>query len=165
MILLNNEQIQAKIERLSVELYEKNRDESEIHLVGINKKGFIIAQKIKKELERLTPVRANLIHVKLNPANPLENFTLSDFDLNSLTQKCIVIVDDVANTGRTIHYAFKPFLNILPKKIQTLVLIDRKHKMFPVANDFVGMSLATTIQEHIEVKINQNEDLESVVLN
>lgn len=165
MTLLDASQIQAKINRLAMELYEKNRDENEIILVGINNKGYIISKKIQEALSVLTPIHSQLFNVRLNPAKPLEEIVINITDLINLNNKCIVIIDDVANTGRTIHYAFKPFLNILPKKIQTLVLIDRKHKLFPVSNDFVGLSLATTIQENIEVLITDNENLDSVVLN
>jgi pyrimidine operon attenuation protein/uracil phosphoribosyltransferase len=66
-------------------------------------------------------------------------------------------VDDVANTGKTFFYAFKPLLEFTPKKVRVAVLVDRKHKAFPVSVDYVGLSLATTMHEHINVIIEESE--------
>jgi pyrimidine operon attenuation protein/uracil phosphoribosyltransferase len=63
------------------------------------------------------------------------------------------LIDDVANSGKTLSFALKPFLEYQPKKIQTLVLVERSHKAFPVQPDYVGLSVATTIQEHIYVEV------------
>ena len=65
----------------------------------------------------------------------------------------IVLIDDVANSGRTMLYALKPFLQYLPKKIQTAVLVDRRHKSFPLSVDFVGYSLSTTLQDMVMVDV------------
>jgi pyrimidine operon attenuation protein/uracil phosphoribosyltransferase len=66
----------------------------------------------------------------------------------------IIVVDDVANSGKTMLYALQPFLRNQPKKIQTLALVDRTHKTFPVHTDYVGFALATTLQEHIFVEVS-----------
>jgi len=62
------------------------------------------------------------------------------------------VIDDVAMSGKTLLYAMQPFLAFYPKKIQTLVLVERSHKAFPVKPDYVGLSIATTLQEHIYVE-------------
>jgi pyrimidine operon attenuation protein/uracil phosphoribosyltransferase len=75
------------------------------------------------------------------------------------TGKVIIVVDDVANSGRTLLYAMKPFLDFLPKKIQALVLVARSHNSFPVHPDYVGLSIATTLQEHIYVEVGKGKVL------
>ncbi|MBX2817947.1 MAG: phosphoribosyltransferase, partial [Saprospiraceae bacterium] len=85
-------------------------------------------------------------------------------ELKELKRKSIVVVDDVANTGRTIFFAIKPLLNVLPKKIEVAVLVDRKHKSFPIKVDYVGLSLATTLREDIDVQIRDVEEM-AVFLN
>jgi pyrimidine operon attenuation protein/uracil phosphoribosyltransferase len=94
-----------------------------------------------------------LTSINLSPANPLESEVIIDIPKKDLNNKIIIIVDDVANTGRTIFYAIKPLLEVLPKKIQVAVLIDREHKSFPIKVDYVGVSLFTTIQDDIDVQI------------
>jgi len=105
-----------------------------------------------------------LTSVHLNPANPMANEAHTDLSSDVFEQKVIIVVDDVANTGRTLHYSMKPFLSVLPKKIEVAVLVDRKHKLFPIATDYVGITLATTLQEHIEVRFGEGDDI-SVYLN
>jgi pyrimidine operon attenuation protein/uracil phosphoribosyltransferase len=73
-----------------------------------------------------------------------------------LQKKVIILVDDVLNSGKTMMYALKPFLAADIKKIRTVVLIDRNHKRFPVAADFTGLSLSTTLQEHVSVEFDKN---------
>ena len=74
-----------------------------------------------------------------------------------LDGKSIIVVDDVANSGRTLLYALNPFLNVIAKKIQIAVLLDRKHKSYPVSADYIGTSLATTYQEHISVEVKSGK--------
>ena len=71
--------------------------------------------------------------------------------------KTIVLIDDVANSGRTMLYALKPLLLQLPKKIQTLALVERTHKSFPVDVDYVGLSVSTTTDENIVVEVENGE--------
>ncbi|MGH2647157.1 MAG: phosphoribosyltransferase family protein, partial [Ginsengibacter sp.] len=69
----------------------------------------------------------------------------------------VIIIDDVANTGKTLLYAIKPFMKFYPKKIQVLVLVERSYKEFPVAPDYVGLSISTTADELIIVETNGHE--------
>lgn len=164
MKLLDAQQIRQKTKRLAIEILEHNYDESSVILVGINNTGVKFAEQLRQQMVGITDVTVMLTQVKLNPANPLANPIVYDYPLDSCTNKVIIIVDDVANTGRTLHYAMKPFLEVLPKKIEVCVLIDRKHKSFPIAADYVGMTLATTLQDNIEVKL-LGTDEEAVYLN
>lgn len=153
MQILTRKQIEQKINRLAIEIVENNFDAKEIVLAGINNNGLKFAKLIEKQLQMITDRKITLVNLKLNPAAPLS----AEIDLNveskSLKNKPVIIVDDVANTGRTIFFAFKPFLEVLPRKIEVAVLVDRKHKSFPVKVDYVGLSLATTMKDNIEVTL------------
>ena len=160
MKILSHQQIGQKIKRLAIEIIEQNYTEKEVILAGINNNGMGFAKLLQKELEDLSQISINLIQIKLNPAAPLElPITLSEKSAQ-LNNRVIIVVDDVANTGRTIFYAIKPLLEILPKKVQVAVLVDRKHKAFPIKVDYVGLSLATTTKENIDVRIRDTSQKE-----
>jgi len=158
MKILNANQIRQKIGRLAIEIYENNYSEKSIILAGINNSGMLFAKLLKKELEKKSPLNIELTQIKLNPANPLASDVTIAMTPEALHNKAIIVVDDVANTGRTVFYAIKPLLNVLPKKVEVAVLVDRKHKSFPIQVDYVGMSLNTTLQENIDVHIEKPED-------
>lgn len=144
---------------MAYQILEDNDGESEIFLLGIKDNGFIIASKIKLEIEKISSqIKANLIQVSINKSNPLAQDITYSVPASILKNKVVVLTDDVGNTGKTLFYALQPLLHETPKKIQIALLLDRKHKLFPIHADFVGLSLATTIQEHIEVILNEEEE-------
>lgn len=155
MQILYQKQISQKIKRLAIEILEHNYDEAEIILAGINNNGLNFAQLIVNELVALTDKQISITRIRLNPAAPIATPIQLDLPLETLQNKTIIVVDDVANTGRTLFYAIKPLLEILPKKIETAVLVDRKHKAFPIAITYCGLSLATTLHENIDVRLNE----------
>ncbi len=163
MKILNQNQIQQKIKRLSYEIFENNFNESDIYLAGINNNGLDFAKMLLKELKKRTKTKFHLCQITINPAEPISHPVSLDIDINDLNDKVVIIVDDVANTGRTLFYAMKPLMETLPAKVEMAVLVDRKHKSFPVTPDYVGLSLATTMQENIDVKI-KDKDKQSVYL-
>ena len=144
MQLLDKQQIKQKIQRLAIQILENNLEEEEIILAGINNNGLSFAKLIHRQLQKISDIPVVLTRIRLSPAEPLAGNIEIDMPLESVTGKTIIIVDDVANTGRTIFYAFKPLLDILPKKVEVAVLVDRKHKSFPIEVNYWGMSLATT---------------------
>ena len=161
MKLLDQTQINQKVRRLAIEILENNYKESEIFLAGINNNGYEFAKLLKSALRRRTKeLDVNLCRIKLNPASPTKEEIEISLSSEVLENKVIIVVDDVANTGRTIFYAFLPLLKLIPKKVEVAVLVDRKHKTFPVKVDYMGISLATTLQENIEVKIINVEEKE-----
>jgi len=164
MQVLNHYQISQKITRLSYEILENNLDENEIILAGINNNGFRFAQLLFESLGKISNKTFILSRIKLNPAKPLDFPIETDLIPEQMINKCIIVVDDVANTGRTIFYAFRVYMYSLPKKIELAVLVDRKHIMFPVKVDYVGLSLATTIQENIIAELQHTHAL-AVTLN
>ena len=153
MKLLTNTQIAQKINRLTIEILEHNYTEKSIVLAGINNNGLGFAKLIKRAINKISDVEITLANITLNPAKPTKDDVNIDLTDAELKNKVVIIVDDVANTGRTIFYAFKPFLDILTKKVEVAVLVDRKHKSFPIKVDYVGLSLATTLKDNIKVNL------------
>ena len=153
MLILNDIQIRQKIKRLSIEILERNFDAPEIILAGINNNGLAMAELLMRGLIERTTIPITLTRIRLSPAAPIAHPIELEMPLESVNGKTIIVVDDVANTGRSLFYALKPLMDILPKKIEIAVLVDRKHKSFPIQPDYVGLSLSTTLKEHIDVKI------------
>ena len=139
-----------KLRRMAYEISENNIDEREIILAGIEENGVVIAKQIQNMLAEISDYKTHLINISLNKRNPTEIRLSENTDFNN---KVIIIVDDVANSGKTLLFALKPFLEFHPKKIQILVLVERTHKAFSIKPDYVGISLSTTIQEHIFVEV------------
>lgn len=166
MQILADRQIRQKIRRIAIEILERNYGESEMILAGLNNNGLGFAQLLLAELLPIAPADMDitLTRIRLNPANPLEFDPYIEMPAEALRDKAIVLVDDVANTGRTIFYAVQPLLKVLPKRVEVAVLVDRKHKSFPIQADYVGLSLATTLLNDIEVRIRDVEEM-SVHLN
>ncbi len=157
MKVLNHRQIDQKIERIAIEILERNFNEDSIVLAGINNNGYHFAGMLLEKLKLITDKPLALTTVKLNPAEPLQSPVEIGLDKSELEGKPIIVVDDVANTGRTVFYAFLPLMEFLPKKVEVAVLVDRKHKAFPVSPNYVGLSLATTLNENIDVRIREDE--------
>ena len=153
MQILSKDQIRQKIKRLAIEILENNYREKQIVLAGINNNGMVFARLLRKELKSITASEIVLTRIRLNPANPIGAPVSLAVEPAEIVNKVVIVVDDVANTGRTIFYAMKPLLEVLPKKVEVAVLVDRKHKSFPIQVDYVGISLATTLNENIDVQI------------
>lgn len=153
MKILDHKKIERKIQRLSYQIIESNFDAKSLYLLGINNNGYRFAELLRDAIKEITEIEIKLHRLNINPAAPVSNERGVDIDLDMLKGKRILIVDDVANTGRTMFYAFKPFMDVLSEKIEVAVLVDRKHKAFPIKVDYVGTSLATTIKENIRVKL------------
>jgi len=109
-----------------------------------------VARVIQNMLGEISSIKTELITITLDKKQPTDVSLSKTIDFNN---KVIVLIDDVSNSGKTLLYALKPFIAFHPKKIQTLVLVERTHTSFPVRPDYVGLSLATTIQEHIFVEV------------
>lgn len=154
--ILNREVAQKKMQRMAYEILENNLDEKSIVLAGIHESGSVVARNIQKNLSEISAIKVELITISMNKKHPEEITLDKSIDFND---KVVIVVDDVANSGRTLLYALKPFLEFHPRKIQTLVLVERSHKTFPVQPDYVGLSIATTLQEHIVVEVENDNVL------
>lgn len=155
--LLDRAQIHAKLQRLAYELYERNYDAPPLVLLGVVGNGVPLAHRLAEELRLISPLNPTVGTVALNKSTPLEHSITFDVAPEVITQCGVVVVDDVLNTGRTLAYALRPLLDLPLRRLQVAVLVDRAHKSFPIAADFVGHTLATTLQEHVEVCLDDDD--------
>ena len=143
--------IDLYLKRIAYQIYENNNEEdNSLIIVGIEKNGKILANRICNILKSISNFNLTLMSIEINKKNPTKKMFIS-IDKKKCLNKNIIIVDDVLNTGRTLIYAVKYFLEIPVKKIQTAVIINRNHKKFPIKADFKGLSLSTSIKEHVDV--------------
>lgn len=154
VMILNQEDIDQKTVRIAYQIIENNYEAKELIFIGIEPNGLQYAEKLKREVERINGVKVVLTGMKLDKKNPLKSEIELQLPVSSLNGKTVVLIDDVANTGKTMFYAIKPLLEASPKKVLAVVLVDRQHKLFPITPDFVGLSLSTTLQEHITVDLS-----------
>jgi pyrimidine operon attenuation protein / uracil phosphoribosyltransferase len=140
-----------KLQRMAYEIAEQNLDtNTDLILAGIRDNGVVLARIIAGYLKEIFKGTIRFIDIELDKRHPKE-IKLSE--TLAFDDAVIILVDDVTNSGKTLLYALKPFLAFHPKKIQTLTLIERSHKVYPIKSDYVGISLATTVQEHIFVEV------------
>jgi pyrimidine operon attenuation protein/uracil phosphoribosyltransferase len=156
-LILNASQVNQKIRRMAFEVYEQNFKEKTIVIAGIDGQGYVLAKLLAKEVEAIAPLEVKLVKVTLDKSAPQQSDVTLDCDLKEVKKKCIILVDDVLNTGRTFAYGLKPFLNIEVKKIETAVLVNRSHTLFPIYPQYTGYDLATTIKDHVEVNLSKQE--------
>ncbi|MCF8320528.1 MAG: phosphoribosyltransferase domain-containing protein [Flavobacterium sp.] len=156
-IILNNQEIKHKITRIAYQIYETFVDEKEIVIAGIASNGFVFANKIATELEKISTLKVVLCEVYINKQNVNAPITTS-LSVEQYENKGLVLVDDVLNSGTTLIYGVKHFLEVPLKKLKTAVLIDRNHKKYPVKADFKGISLSTSLQEHVQVVFEEKGD-------
>ena len=155
-LVLNAQQIEQKIRRMAWEVFEKNHQESHIVIAGISPKGSILAQRISKYLSEISSILVKVIEVKINKENP-SSVPVQVSPHNELNDKVVVLVDDVIKSGKTLIYGTQYFLNQPVKKLMTAILIDRNYKTYPIKADVVGLSLATTLQEHVTIDLGKKE--------
>ena len=154
--ILTQEAAEKKLRRIAYQILENNSGERQLILAGIRESGSVIARNIRRILQEIAgpALSIQLISVALDKKKP-GLVTLSE--TLAFDDQVIIVVDDVANSGRTLLYAMKPFLDFHPRKIESLVLVERTHKAFPVQPDYTGLSLATTLQEHIYVEVEGDQ--------
>jgi len=154
-LILDEQQVLKKIKRMAFEIYENNFHEKNIVIAGIIGQGYILAKLLVKQVQQVSPLEVTLVKVSLDKLAPQQSDVTLDNDLKTLKKKCIILVDDVLNTGRTFAYGMKPFLNIEVRKIETAVLVNRSHTLFPIYPQYTGYALTTTIKDHVEVSLGK----------
>jgi pyrimidine operon attenuation protein / uracil phosphoribosyltransferase len=155
-LVLSGSQVSRKIKRMSFEIYERNIGEKELILAGIDGQGYVLAGLLAQELKGISPIVVKVVRISLDKSNPLQSEIQLDVQLNDLRKKCVVIIDDVLNTGKTLAGSMKPFLGIDVRKIEVAVLVNRSHPTFPIMPTYIGYGLATTLTEHVEVKLGKD---------
>jgi len=150
--ILTEQVAETKLRRMAYEILENNSGVQHLILAGIRESGSVVARNIQRLLQEIAKdgPSTELITITLDKKRPRE-VTLSKS--LPLDDQVIIVIDDVANSGKTLLYAMRPFLDFHPRKIESLVLVERTHKAFPVQPDYRGLSLATTLQEHIYVEV------------
>jgi pyrimidine operon attenuation protein/uracil phosphoribosyltransferase len=152
-LILDSRQVKQKIKRMAYEIFEHNFKEKGIVIAGIDGQGYLLAKLLAKEVENISPLEIKLVKITIDKLAPQQSEIKLDCDLKELKKKCIILVDDVLNTGRTFAYGMKPFLTIEVKKIETAVLVNRSHTLFPIYPQYTGYELATTLKDHVEVNL------------
>ena len=152
-LILDSRQVKQKIKRMAYEIYEHNFKEKSIVMAGSGGQGYLLAKLLSKEVENISPLEIKLVKISVDKLAPQQGEIKLDCDLKELKKKCIILVDDVLNTGRTFAYGMKPFLTIEVKKIETAVLVNRSHTLFPIYPQYTGYQLATTLKDHVEVNL------------
>ncbi|HRH66610.1 MAG TPA: phosphoribosyltransferase family protein [Bacteroidia bacterium] len=155
--LLTAKQCEQRINRIAYQVYEDNAGETEIVVAGIRSSGFDIAEMLSNVLKKIAPFNVLLIDVRLDKHSQTMTEVQIPLSGDRLQGKVIILVDDVLNSGKTMMHALKPFLAADIKKIRTAVLVDRNHRRYPIAADYAGLSLATTLQEHVTVEIENGK--------
>jgi pyrimidine operon attenuation protein/uracil phosphoribosyltransferase len=156
--ILSHEQIQHKIKRIAYQIYEANVEEPEIVIAGIEGGGLLFAQKLRKVLEKITEAKILLCKVSMDKKNPVASGVQTSLPESDYTNKSVVLVDDVLNSGTTLIYGVHHFLRVPLKQLKTAVLVNRNHKKYPVKADYKGISLSTSLKEHIEVTFKDKQD-------
>lgn len=164
ILILNNKQIQQKLYRMAYQILEDNLGEKEIIMAGIVDRGYTIARRLKDILVSISKIEVVLMKIEIDKESThLEANT--DLEIASASGKVVVLVDDVLNSGRTLAYGLGVFLDIPLKKLRTLVLIDRSHRIFPVSPDYTGLELATILKEHVDVVLDDDGQADGVYLS
>jgi pyrimidine operon attenuation protein/uracil phosphoribosyltransferase len=155
-IILNTVQIAQKTRRIAYQIYESNSTEKEVIIAGIIGNGFIFAEKIVTVLKEISSLKVTICEVRINKKKPLEKVTTS-LEVDQYENKSLILVDDVLNSGTTLIYGIKHFLDVPLKQFKTAVLVNRNHKKYPVKADFKGISMSTSIKEHVQVVFKKEE--------
>jgi pyrimidine operon attenuation protein/uracil phosphoribosyltransferase len=162
-LILNSQQIQQKIDRIAYQVLEDNFEEEEIVIAGILPSGNKIAQRIKSILDDIAPFKSRLVGIQLDKQSTSLKAHI-DFDVQDCSNKAVILVDDVMNSGKTLAYGFGVFRDVPLKKLRTVVLIDRNHKSFPMTTDYAGMALSTVLKEHVDVILDEEGEEDAVYL-
>lgn len=154
--VLNHKQVGQKITRIAFEIYERNLNSAGVVFAGITGMGMTLANLLAEEFQNISPIPVDVVEVILDKSA----VSKSEVELSSaldFSNKTIILVDDVLNTGKTLVYAMKPFLDQEIQKMEVAVLVNRSNGLFPVRPDYTGYELATTLSEHIRVDFSANQ--------
>ena len=160
-LILNHTQINQKIERIAYQIVEDNYQETEVVIVGLAQKGYVFAEKLVEKLQAIstTPVEFNLVKLTLDKGNPLKHKIELDKPTSILTNKVIILVDDVLNSGKTLIYGVKFILDYPIKRMSTAVLVDRNNKKYPIGIHYCGLALSTTLKNNISMEIDEKGEI------
>lgn len=153
-IVLDERQINQKLDRIAYEIVENNFDDKKLFLVGIIGNGFEIAKELAERLEKIGEQEITVVELTIHKKNPLDHEISTSVPMEMFDNNTIILIDDVINSGHTMQYALIKVLERPTKRVKTVALVDRKHRNFPIRCDYVGLTLSTTLQDRIEVELD-----------
>lgn len=170
-LLMTAAEIDLVLARISAEILEKLGPREDFAIIGIRRRGVPLAQRLCRKIEAIVkrPVPLGILDITLYRDDlttisnrPMLRETLIHFDINNLS---LILVDDVLYTGRTIRSALDGIVDLgRPKRVQLAVLVDRGHRELPIQADYVGKTIQTEDDEIIEVRLNEEDQEDRVVL-
>ena len=153
--ILSKEVAERKMQRIALEIAgQLYNEEQQLIIIGIAGSGMVIAEKLLLLLKPLLQIPIKIITCNIDKATSHFISYSEEVDFND---KNVLLVDDVISSGRTFLYALRRLLDYRPKSIQTMSLVERMHKSFPIKVDYIGLSIATTLQDHIKVEVENGE--------
>jgi pyrimidine operon attenuation protein/uracil phosphoribosyltransferase len=169
--ILDKEAVARSIIRIAHEILEKSKGTENLCLVGIRNRGVSLAQRLAECIKKIEgkDVPVGVLDITLYrddltqlASHPVVHKTEIDFDI---TDKNVVLVDDVLYTGRTVRAALDALIDLgRPKSIQLAVLVDRGHRELPILADFVGKNIPTAKTETIEARLQESDGKDEVVI-
>lgn len=154
-LVLDASQIHQKIKRIACEIYENNFKEKLLVLAGIDGQGYVFAKTLAKEIKSISSLELNVIKVSVDKLAEIQSNVELDVKPTEYKKKVVILVDDVLNSGRTLAYAMKPFLEAGIKKMEVAVLVNRSNTLFPITPTYTGYEFSTTLTDHVEVKLGK----------
>jgi len=154
-VILSHLQIEQKINRLAHQILENTFEEKTVFIAGIVGNGSILAELITEIIQKNTNQKINFFTIKMDKDTPLSSPIELSIDEQEINDGCVILIDDVLNSGKTMQYALGKLLEQPLRIIKTVALVDRKHRRYPIKADFVGLSLSTTLKEHVKVSLEK----------
>lgn len=156
-VVVDHDRLQRKLSRIAHQLHEEHHSEKGIVLIGIAPRGNQLAERLAQLLKAISPLAVEVMEVTLDKNDPMNKpFHLSG-DESKLKNATVVLVDDVLESGRTLMHAAAYLVKHPLKRLNTVVLVDRRHRTFPIRADIVGLTLSTTLQERIHVELGKKD--------
>lgn len=156
-LVLDHDKVQRKLRRIAFQLYEENCQEQELVLVGIAPRGAQLAKRLRALLQEISPLQVELVELELDKEAPVTGPVEMSVDLETLRDRRVILVDDVLMSGRTLMHAAAYLVQVPLKRFNTVVLVDRLHRAYPIRADIVGLTLSTTLQAHISVELGRKD--------
>lgn len=156
-IVLDHPRVQRKLRRIAYQLVEEHQNATELVLIGVAPRGARLAERLQVLLAEIVPLPTRVLHISLDKNAPLEHPVALNAELDTLRDQRVVLVDDVLMSGRTLMHAAAYLVQVPMAHFSTVVLVDRLHRAYPIRADIVGLTLTTTVQEHISVELGAED--------